>query len=83
MGRFFMDRTFHVCTLAGESGVLYTGMTNNLMRRIGEHKEKKFQGFTSKYNLTKLVWFEAHGGPLALSPGKSRSKVGTERRKSR
>jgi putative endonuclease len=62
MGQFFMDRTFHVYTLAGESGVLYTGMTNNLMRRIDEHKQKKIPGFTSKYNVTKLVWFEAHGG---------------------
>ena len=61
MGRSFMDRTFHVYTLAGESGILYTGMTNNLMRRIGEHKQKKIPGFTSKYNVTKLVWFEAHG----------------------
>jgi putative endonuclease len=56
-----MDRTFHVYILAGESGVLYTGMTNNLMRRIVEHKQKKIPGFTSKYNVTKLVWFEAHG----------------------
>jgi putative endonuclease len=56
-----MDRTFHVYTLAGESGVLYTGMTSDLMRRIGEHKQKKIPGFTRKYNVTKLVWFEAHG----------------------
>ena len=56
-----MDRTFHVYILAGESGVLYTGMTNNLLRRIWEHKQKKIPGFTQKYNVTKLVWFEAHG----------------------
>jgi putative endonuclease len=56
-----MDRTFHVYILAGESGVLYTGMTNNLMRRIVEHKRRKIPGFTAKYNVTKLVWFEAHG----------------------
>jgi putative endonuclease len=60
-GAILTDRTFHIYTLAGESGVLYTGMTNNLMRRMREHKEKKIPGFTSKYNLTKLVWFEAHG----------------------
>ena len=56
-----MDKTFHVYTLASESGVLYTGMTNNLIRRMGEHRQKKIPGFTSKYNVTKLVWFEAHG----------------------
>jgi putative endonuclease len=56
-----MDRTFHVYILAGESGVLYTGMTNDLIRRIREHREKKIPGFTQKYNVTKLVWFEVHG----------------------
>jgi len=41
-----------------KSGVLYTGITNNLARRVYEHKEKLISGFTSKYNLTKLVFFE-------------------------
>lgn len=59
-----MDRTFHVYMLAGESGVLYTGMTNNLLRRMREHQQKKIPGFTKKYNLTKLVWFEAHGSAI-------------------
>ena len=57
-----MDKTFHVYMLAGKSGVLYTGITNNLARRVWEHKQKKTQGFTQKYNVTNLVWFEAHGG---------------------
>ena len=56
-----MDRTFHVYILASESGVLYTGMTNHLIRRITEHKQRKVLGFTQKYNVTKLAWFEAHG----------------------
>jgi putative endonuclease len=56
-----MDRTPHVYILAGESGVLYTGVTNNLLRRFAEHKRKKIPGFTKKYNVTKLVWFEVHG----------------------
>jgi putative endonuclease len=41
-----------------KNGVLYTGVTNNLARRVYEHKEKLIPGFTSKYNLTKLVFFE-------------------------
>ena len=57
-----MDKTFHVYMLAGKSGVLYTGITNNLARRVWEHKQKQTQGFTQKYNVTNLVWFEAHGG---------------------
>jgi len=39
-------------------GVLYTGITNDLERRVYEHKQKHIPGFTSKYNLTKLVFFE-------------------------
>ncbi len=38
--------------------VLYTGVTNNIKRRIYEHKNKLVKGFTSKYNLNKLVYFE-------------------------
>jgi putative endonuclease len=56
-----MDKAFHVYMLAGKSGVLYTGITNNLTRRVWEHKQKGIPGFTQKYNVTNLVWFEAHG----------------------
>ena len=60
-----MDKTFHGYMLAGKSGVLYTGITNNLARRVWEHKHKQEPGFTQKYNVTNLVWFEAHGGPTS------------------
>jgi putative endonuclease len=38
--------------------VLYTGVTNDLMRRVQEHGDKTFQGFTKRYNVDKLVYFE-------------------------
>jgi len=38
--------------------VLYVGVTSNLSKRIYEHKNNSIKGFTSKYNVNKLVWFE-------------------------
>ncbi len=39
--------------------VLYTGVTNDLKRRVYEHKAKLVQGFTNKYNVNKLIYYEA------------------------
>ena len=44
--------------MTNKSGTLYTGVTNNLERRIYEHKHHLVKGFTSKYNIEKLVYFE-------------------------
>lgn len=60
-----MDRPFYVYMMAGESSVLYVGMTASLEKRVGEHKSKLVPGFTQKYNVTKLVWFEAHNSVRA------------------
>ena len=50
---------FYVYILANkQNGVLYIGLTNELERRIGEHKEKLLKGFTQKYNVDKLMYFE-------------------------
>jgi len=51
-------RTYYVYILASDSGVLYTGVTNALRRRLIEHRLKMVPGFTKKYNLTKLVYFQ-------------------------
>jgi len=40
---------------------LYVGVTNNLERRIAQHKEKRLPGFTKRYSVTRLVYFEAYG----------------------
>lgn len=45
--------------------VLYTGVTNNLCRRLYEHKSKLIKGFTEKYNVNKLVYFEESNNPEA------------------
>ncbi len=55
--------------------VLYTGVTNNLVRRVYEHKEKLVKGFSSKYNCIKLVWFiETHNIESAILKEKQMKK---------
>jgi putative endonuclease len=44
----------------GRNGTLYAGVTNDLIRRIAEHREKVADGFTAKYGCDRLVWFEPH-----------------------
>ena len=52
-------RDYFVYILGSKSGVLYVGVTNDLARRLFEHKQKLIDGFTSKYNVSRLVYFEA------------------------
>ena len=51
-------KQYYVYIMTNHSGTLYTGMTNNLKRRIYEHKHKLVEGFTKKYRLFRLVYFE-------------------------
>ena len=46
-------------------GAIYIGVTNNLVRRVYEHRIKAVPGFTSKYNITQLVWFEVYDDPVS------------------
>jgi putative endonuclease len=52
---------YHVYIMASASGVLYTGVTNFLERRVRQHKQKRVEGFTKKYDVARLVYFEPHG----------------------
>ena len=52
---------YYVYIMASPSGTLYVGMTNNLQRRVYEHKHGLIQGFTKKYNVSRLVYFEETG----------------------
>ncbi len=58
------DKTYFVYILTNRKcGVLYIGITNDLYRRIIEHKDKINKGFTSKYNIDKLVYYEGFNNP--------------------
>jgi putative endonuclease len=53
--------SFYVYILASKrNGTLYIGSTDNLWRRTTEHKAHSLGGFTAKYGVTRLVWFEEH-----------------------
>ena len=51
-------RTYYVYIMASRSRVLYVGVTNDLTRRVDEHKRSLNAGFTSRYRVTRLVYFE-------------------------
>jgi putative endonuclease len=52
------EKRYYVYIVTNPSRTLYTGMTNNLRRRLDEHRRKLFPGFTAKYNINRLVYFE-------------------------
>ena len=55
-------RQYYVYIIASKrNGTLYTGVTNNLERRMYEHKNKMIDGFSKKYGVDKLVYFETTG----------------------
>lgn len=54
-----MEKTYYVYLLASKSRRLYIGMTNNLERRLYEHKNKLVDGFTKLYQIDRLVFFES------------------------
>jgi len=51
-------RQYYVYIMTNRSGTLYTGMTNDLKRRVYEHKYKLIPGFARKYNTTRLIYYE-------------------------
>jgi putative endonuclease len=55
------QNSYCVYMMASKSGVIYTGVTSNLEGRAWQHKNKTMKGFTAKYNVDKLVWYECTG----------------------
>ena len=56
-----MQKQFYVYILASQqNGTLYTGITSDLVKRVWQHRNGKVEGFTKRYNVKKLVYYEIH-----------------------
>jgi putative endonuclease len=70
-----MSKTYFVYILASKrNGTLYIGVTNDLDRRVHEHRQRSADGFTKKYGVTLLVYFETHDDIHAAIHRESRLK---------
>ncbi len=61
--------------------VLYTGVTSGLSKRVYDHKTKAVKGFTSKYNINKLVYYEVFDNPLDAITREKQIKAGSRKKK--
>lgn len=57
------NRTYYVYILRNYTGNFYIGITNNLQRRLWEHQQKLVKGFTNRYNIDKLIYYEQYQDP--------------------
>ena len=77
-----MNKQYFVYIMTNKNNtVLYTGMTNNLVKRVYEHKEKLIDGFTKKYNCTKLVYYEIISNPYNAIIREKQIKAGSRKKK--
>jgi len=61
--------------------VIYTGVTNDIVRRVCEHKDKPIESFTSEYNVTKLVYCESYNDPESAISREKQIKAGSRKKK--
>jgi putative endonuclease len=77
-----MAHGYHVYILTNDRHtVLYTSVTNDLPRRVGEHREKMIAGFTNRYNVDKLVFYEQFADVREATAREKRIKGGSRQRK--
>ncbi len=58
-------KTYAVYILANRSRTLYTGMTGDLQQRVDQHKSKEIEGFTKRYAIDQLVFYELHDAAIS------------------
>jgi putative endonuclease len=77
-----MGKQYYVYMMTNKTNsVLYTGVTNDLKRRVYEHKEKLIEGFTKRYNVVKLVYYETFNDIESAIMREKRIKGGSRQRK--
>jgi len=74
-------RSFIYMLMNPRNTVIYVGVTSNLKRRVYEHKQKFIDGFTKKYNLNKLVYFEEFNGINDAISREKQIKAGSRKKK--
>ncbi|MDO8513158.1 MAG: GIY-YIG nuclease family protein [bacterium] len=78
------DKNYYVYFMMNFSNtVIYVGVTNDLARRVYEHKNKLIDGFTKKYNVNKLVYYEEYDDPLIAIAREKQIKAGSRDKKMR
>ncbi len=76
------EKQYYIYIMANRiNTVLYTGVTNDLQRRVYEHKNKLTKGFTEKYNITKLVYYEVFSNPEEAIAAEKKIKGGSRKNK--
>ncbi|MBI2887033.1 MAG: GIY-YIG nuclease family protein [Chloroflexi bacterium] len=79
-----MPRQFYVYILTNRTNhVLYTGVTDDLVRRVTEHREKLVEGFTKRYRVDKLVYYEVCDDPYTAIVREKQIKAGSRADKER
>ncbi len=77
-----MKKQYYIYILTSNNqNVLYTGITNDLLRRVYEHKNKLHDGFTSKFNVNQLVYYEIFFDPITAIERKKQIKGGSRKKK--
>jgi len=75
------EKNYYVYILTNKSNTLYIGITNDLFRRLYEHKNKLVPGFTKKYNIDKLIYYEVFDDPEAAIRREKEIKGWTRKKK--
>ena len=74
-------RNYFVYIISNKSNTIYVGVTSNLSRRLWQHQNKLISGFSAKYNLNKLVYYEEYGSPRQAIEREKQIKGWTRKKK--